>query len=768
MKLAQFNYLQEASMSTVKAPKVTIYEKSLIGAGLSQLGIGDDYEIVTTDEPDIVENTAAEELQKFLGKGGIAIRIVPESKSAGKKRFLLGRDSNLKAIMHFGDRGDMDIRNVSAEDDGFHLKHVGHDVVIAGANPRGVLYGEYAFEDFVMKEMKNGDLDVKTIPSFRKRMSAPGHYFNSVNFSNEGLPEEKAAYLSRIGANQAILLDVGVVGTPYGKLQTYVKSDVFPFQPPPSLDLQTKLKSAGALCKKYGIDVYFWFEEPIIPSLAGGVEKYPSEAVGTVKRPWGGGKDGLEPTLCVSSPIVQEHYKNMVKKFVREYPDVKGIAFYNLDGTSWLCTPALCPRCKSVCKESPTDMHNPWESQAAFVTLLAQAAREERPDFDLRFWGSVHYNENIEKLLHAAQGYGSLISSWNGSDRDIMIPENGEPDRSFAVSQAAAKERKVPLYGLIEFNNLLDVIPNGLPFPFSVCSAITRYEQRGLKNIMEFDGPLPGLNQINALVAQRFIWDPGQSPEKLLADLSVQQFGVRGGELMYKAWEEIKKAFDVWNDDMKFHPLQGSMFFVGLSPGFAGNGLSQTVLPDIVSTYNSTIQLYSRVEPYRAADFEKLKESSFLDKMMVMNAHLAAAAKVAQEAVGSASDKEFIGICCYGAAKARPTQKEYAELNYASIAIADALCRQRCDVIRAYQLRTALEKSRREGDEKSALEKEKLYLDLVREDIGVQERFCEMLAGFAEMRPCYTRTSLTERELSDLLAGTNAKIDKLKEFLKIT
>lgn len=280
---------------------------------------------------------------------------------------------------------------------------------------------------------------------------------------------------------------------------------------------------------------------------------------------------------------------------------------------------------------------------------------------------------------------------------------------------------------------------------------------------MEFAGPLPGLNQINALVAQRFIWDPEQSPGKLLADLSVQQFGVRGGGLMYQAWEEMKKAFDVWNDDMKFHPLQGSIFFASISPGFGGNGLSETVLPDIVSGYNSTIQLYSRVEPYRAADFENLKESAFLDKMMVMNAHLSAAAKVAKQAVGSAGDKEFIGICYYGAAKARPTQKEYAELNYASIAIADALCRQRCDVIRAYHLRIAIEKCCRESDEKSALEKQ--YLDLVREDIGVQELFCELLAGFAEMRPCFTRTSLTEPEIAKLLSETRKKLEKLKAFL---
>ena len=38
--------------------------------------------------------------------------------------------------------------------------------------------------------------------------------------------------------------------------------------------------------------------------------------------------------------------------------------------------------------------------------------------------------------------------------------------------------------------------------------------------------------------------------------------------------------------------------------------------------------------------------------------------------------------------------------------------------------------------------------------------------GFAEMRPCYTRTSLTDHEISDLLLATRAKIDALKGFLE--
>jgi hypothetical protein len=78
-----------------------------------------------------------------------------------------------------------------------------------------------------------------------------------------------------------------------------------------------------------------------------------------------------------------------------------------------------------------------------------------------------------------------------------------------------------------------------------------------------------------------------------------------------------------------------------------------------------------------------------------------------------------------------------------------------------------MENARAADDAKSVQAKEKLYLELIREDIGVQERFCALLISLAEKRPCYTRASLTEREISDLLSGTMGKIEKLNKFLKI-
>ena len=731
-------------MSSTTVFNGIINENKLLKSGLEKLGIDADYEIIIPDNFDIVENTAADMLQAFLKKVGLHIGIVQESKSNAKKRFLLGRDTNLKAIADYCDSGDLQIRGVSSEDDGFHFKQIGQDFVIAGANPRAVLYGVYTFEDFVSAGA-DGRLDIKKVPYYRKRGSGPCYSFSYKSLLNEDFPEEKAIFLSRLGINQ--MTDQGVGG----HLDNFVKSDMFPFQYPPNPEFQRRVKAMTTMCKKYGIDTYLFLAAPTIPAASGNLSDYPNEVLGRAKLPWGGDKDNLETTLCVSSPLTQEYLRDMMKKLVREYPDLTGVQLYNMDGQDWLCTPELCDNCKAVCKDSPSNIHNPWETQALLVTTLAEAAHEENPDFDFKLWGAVHYNgEHFDKMIHAAKGYNGLLSSWPASDRTLMVPDAAVPDPAFILSQKVCEERNIPFYMICEMNNL-EQIPKSLPFPFHVCDALKKYKFWGVKCLTEIFGIVPEHNSINALVTKEFEWDPDQDTEEFLSNLSVRQFGQNAGKLVYQSWVEMKKAFDVWNDETASpFPLAGSQFNCCI--GTSISGLPPSILPD--ESYTGIIDILAKVEPWFADGYEEYKKPAFLDKMQMMNTCLSQAADVAKQAIATTSEDDYIGICYYESLNGRPTCREYAEMNYAPIAIADALCRQRCNIIRAYHL---LKESETDNQE--------LYLDLVREDIGVQESFCNLLLSFVEKRPCYTRTSLTEPEISDFLCKTREKIEKLKEYL---
>lgn len=731
-----------------------VFEKGRIERGLAKLGVGADWQIVVADNCELVEKTAAQEMQRLLRKASFAVDIVPESEATTTKRIILGREANVRAVRDMGTKGLIDLRNVTAEDDGFHLRRVGQDIVVAGSNSRGILYGVYALEDFI-NAGANGVLDVRRVPYYRKRGSAPGYYWNSYdNLLTEDFSEEKAAYLARLGVNQLTLNYAGI-------LTSYVKSDVFPFQKSPNAELQRKLKVMSEACEKYGLDYYMMLTLPILPTEDGNLADYPPEALGTVKRPWGGDANGLSRTLCVNSPIVQEHLRNIIRKLVREYPAVKGAYVYNMDIASWICTPELCERCAVACTDSPPDVYNPWESQAKMVTLLAEAAHEENPHFDLRFWGTVHYpEERIEKLLRGAQGYDSLITAWHGNDHDVMVPDVAEPTLYFSITQKICEERGIPLYVPFEFNNL-ESIPRSLPFPFHVSDSLRKHKNWGTRHIEEHAGPIVAHNPVNALAMREFQWDPDQAPDKVLASLSSRQFGPAAGKRVYEAWLEMEKAMDVW-DDMPKNPLSGSLTFLSIG---TPAGVPRAILPDVAKYYDDCVQIYSRVEPWLAPEFSKFKEKAFLEKMERMNVHLSRAAQHAKDAVAVASDREFIEISYYDGEFGRPTRKEYAELNHGPIAIADALCRQRVNIIRAYHLLTELENARARGDAESVRKQEQQYHDLVRADIALQEQFCELLMGFLEMQPCYTRTSLTEREIRDLLSGTKKKIEKLREFL---
>jgi len=697
-------------------------------------------------------------LRQFLEEGHLSVSIVHESEAAKKARIILGLDSDSREIARLSEGGVLAISNISREDDGFHLKRVGEEVVIAGANPRGVLYGVYALEDLIL-EGTSVSLDLRKVPYFRKRGS--GLCYTDTFFDRNRFPdfsEETAAYLSRLGINQ--LTDQGVGGN----LCDFVRSDIFPFQKPPLAEFQRKVRAMSSICRKYGIDQYIFLNEPGLPGTTADLAQYPKDALGTVARPWGGGKGGIDTTLCVSSTIVQRYLRNLMRKFVREYPDIKGVLFYNMDVSSWICTPGLCSRCKAVCTDSPDGEFNPWETQAKLVALLADAAHEKDPRFDFRFWGSTHYHgERFDKLIHAARGYNSLLSSWTGSDRTIMLPDAAEPDPTFLLSQKVSADRGLPCYMACEFNNL-EAVPRSLSFPFHVIAALKRYKQWNVRNLNEIFGVEAKHNSINALVMRAFQWDPEQDPELFLTDLSRRQFGEQAGPLVYGSWVEMRKAFDAWNDlPSGPFPLEGSQFHVKI--GTAIGGLPPLILPDIVDTYDSITTTLTKVEPWLAERYQEQKSQAFLDRMNLMNVHLARAALLAKKAVVVAGDHAFVGISDFRDVNGRPTCKEYAELNFAPIAVADALCRQRCDILRAYLFLTEIKRSRAVTNTPLVSETNEQYRRLISEDIGVQAHFCELLANFAKMTPCYTRTGMTMEEIVGLMADTRSKITALQKFL---
>ena len=152
-----------------------------------------------------------------------------------------------------------------------------------------------------------------------------------------------------------------------------------------------------------------------------------------------------------------------------------------------------------------------------------------------------------------------------------------------------------------------------------------------------------------------------------------------------------------------------------------------------------------------------------------MGRHLHKAMEYAGEAVEQSDTQEYIGLCYYSGSHeglGRPTSREYAELNHATISIASLLCRQRINMLRAVHLLGEQQACRAAGDEVGAQQKQEHYLDLIREDIALQEEFEALLIGLHAQRPCFTRVGITQREIEDCILKTRRKIEKLKDYLE--
>lgn len=733
-------------------------ETARIKAGLDRVGVGKGYEIVVADDCAVVERTAAQMMQEFLAKGSLTIPVVAESEARGHRQILLGRESNLVSLRELGDQGKVEIRDVPPEDDGFHLKKVGKTIVVAGSNPRGVLYGVCAFQDFV-NEGRTGALDVRKIPQTRLRFQfIPTVLMHDHPASYSEATEKTARYLARLGVNGCV--DGG--GGSWD-LCRFVSSDVFPFQRPPDPASQNHIARASEVFKKYGIDYYIMLWEPTLARVRAEVGKYPPEALGKVKRPWGGDENGMDTTLCVNSPIVQQHYQNVVKKFVEQYPDVKGFLFYNLDGDSWLCTPGLCPRCKAVCTDSPPDTPHPWESQAVFTDLLARAAHDARSDFKFIHWISHFRGQAAENLVRQSREYDALAFGVQNGDHDLMITDPVKPSGSeFLMLQQRCAERSIPF--LVTFSSgTHEVVPNGFQSPFHVARSLKKLNGWGVRAINS-SGPIPYFEQANALTEKAFLWDPEQDPEAFIADLAVRQFGQAAGTLMYQAWTEIRDGMDAWKD-LRLHPFCGSQTHVGL--GFSYFTNAKAILPDIAKDYNYSLTILTNVEPNRAPDYQKYREKGFLDRFKLMGVHFAKAAALARQAIDTADPNEPIGMHYYEG-ESTPTMKQYAELNYGPLAIAATYCQLRSDMIGAYILLEGMKADNVAGNTAAAKEKEAQYHDLMREDIAVRKRFIGVLKELAEMHPCLTRTSLSEQDIANQIAYMNTEIEKTESFLSQT
>ncbi|MBE6884620.1 MAG: hypothetical protein E7487_08455 [Ruminococcaceae bacterium] len=729
----------------------TSQERKYIKSFYAELG-----EIIFPKNPDKVEKTAMEVLEKlFRGY-----------QTEGSKKLIIGRACNSEVIEGLCKSGELKIGEVSELDDGYEIKTIGEDIVIAGANPRAVLHGIYALEEWILAGM-NGKPDTFVVPHFRKRSDALGHYHNggTFNFGNDTIDAKKAEYLSRLRINQfCACFD----GSPFGNnLSEFVHSDVFPFQREPSFEAVHTLKYASQMLAKYGIDFIMMIWEPAMPELFAPLDQYPPEALGRVRRPWGGDENNLDTTLCVNSPLVQEHYRNITQKFIKEYPDVKGFFFYNLDGSAWICTPELCPRCAENLVDSDPSVFNPWETQSKMVTILAEAAHEVNPDFKLNFWAATNIpHEVVPRMIENAKGLDFLTTGAMGGDHDIYISMKDEPIQVVKDTFEMSEKINAPTYVYYAYNKL-EAIQTGFPNPFIVADSIQTFKRWGVKYLMEVTGSTPALNQINAITMKQFQTAPDTDVNEWVAYLAEKQFGSKAAAKAVEVWKTTRDAYECWKN-FKLNPLRGSQFLLrmGLFPTYNAVGwMLPALTPSVLDIYEDFFyNILTNTEPWMFEEYHRYASDDCVARFTAMRDTLKKAVALAEELEALASNEEYVEICYYNGSFEgieRHKRKEYAKVNLVPIKVAHLMCQHKTRLIKVVRLLTEI----RDGDPANVPALKKEYIALLKEELATQKALRTLFSELLNERPCLALTGMCECELVRYIDFTEENMEKITAYL---
>ncbi|MBP0989821.1 MAG: hypothetical protein J5874_01385 [Oscillospiraceae bacterium] len=727
----------------------TEYDSSKISNGLEKAGIDSSYQIALLDTDELVVNTAAENLRKYLSKVGVDCEIVKISK-VGTKQIILSHNGASKTQAKLFSSNSLSVRSVDAENDAFNIKQVGDNIIIAGSNPRSVLYGVYELEDHFMYE-PDEKIDSFVKWAFKDRSCGLGYYWSGDKFSTEQYYEEKAEYLSRLGFNMYSPVTDGS-GVPT-HIAGFVHSDIFPFQTEPDQHNIDQLKSLSAACKKYGIDYYQWLTEPALPFFIGGdISQYPEEVLGWTDVPsWIAGQTEDTPkTICIHTELGQQYMTEMMQKFITEFPDVAGVFIYNNDCESYFCIPEKCEHCKKVITTNTAAITN-WQMLSDATSIYTKAAHEVDPNFKIMILPAIHNNDTELTNILENTDFDNIAIGFDGGDHCPMVTKSSAvPQGKVATCLDYAKNNQSKKCFIYHNFCRSESVPQNFLFLVSEAISIKQFYDQGFESLMDSTGPTPECNSMNALLLKEMLRDPTQDYNALIRKICIQQLGNTAGELAYEAAIHIGNALETWSGTSFYYPFRGSAS--QMSIGTMMNEMPEDILPTIKS--------------YIASHYYSLSDS-FYSNFEVTASELKIATDLLQQAMDAARSDQYVTYAYYTDPNvSRPTCKQYAELQYATTLLGSYYAQFRVNMLNAYKLLCNVDdfsKVKQNIDDGS--EAFQQYVELIKQDSAQQREFSSIIKGFMEGKNYISSVSLSDYSIQRLRLKANAKARAYEKYL---
>lgn len=228
----------------------------------------------------------------------------------------------------------------------------------------------------------------------------------------------------------------------------------YPFAPELSRDYLLRRKNLNSLisrCKKYGIDLFLYFNEP---------RALPKEKVHEHGYVVG---DPNKGTVCMQTEAARDYLYGAVRSLCEAAPDLGGIFTITMSENATHChyrTATECPVCKKLAPELTAPLVN---------NIIAKAMRDSgcRGELVANLWGwSQFLDWSDEQIFRAVDTLDSDISVCCVSEYDLEIEKGGVKSRiiDYSISNPGPSEitKKVlshakasghKIYGKIQASN---------------------------------------------------------------------------------------------------------------------------------------------------------------------------------------------------------------------------------------------------------------------------------------------------------------------------
>jgi hypothetical protein len=344
------------------------------------------------------------------------------------------------------------------------------------------------------------------------------------------------------------------------------------------------LQRNAELARQYGlVPGLLCFEPRSVPEEF--FERYPMLRGARVDHPFRSFKPRYNMTIA--HPLVREHYAEMVRKLMRDVPELGFLSIWTNDsGSGFEHTQSLY-----VGRNGGAYLIREWKDERAiagaaganalrFLRVLRDAGREADPEFRVLtrlesfygehdvIWAGLGDGLEVETASLVARGWEMPYAHPRYPDSKSIVAgsvyqSSFAPDERRLASELGDRSSRAHFYFAAGPNTLFAPLV-GVPYPSLTYQRLKLLHENGVTHLAHLNGTCPPELvpfNVNHEVLRVFQFDPKMDIDRTLERLATRWAGERLGGMLLRVWELAEEAIIAFPHISPLYTTFGSVWY---------------------------------------------------------------------------------------------------------------------------------------------------------------------------------------------------------------